>query len=140
MGKLADKDIIMKETSEVCKSIKVKKQALLAKLKQDTEKLVYEKADNLERYHKGLITKEELLKRRDNITKQSKEIKQQQKELEKRICSCIEEVQNKQNGYGKLPVYYGLDVLSREMTEAFIDKIIVYNQKNIDIFWTFSRE
>lgn len=100
--------------------------------------VVQEEADNLERYHKGLITKEELLKRRDSITKQSEEIKKHQKELEEKLCNCEEEIQKKQKGYKKLSVYYGFDVLSREMTEAFISKVVVDNHKNIGIFWTFS--
>ncbi len=138
LGKLENLDIIIKETGAIYGSIKAKKQALLAKFTKDIERLVQEKADNLERYHKGLITKEELLKRRDSITKQAEEIKKHQKELEEKLCSCEEEIQKKQKGYKKLSVYYGFDVLSREMIEAFISKVVVDNHKNIGIFWTFS--
>lgn len=120
LGQLADLDIIIRETREGYRSIKTKEKALLEKLEQDTDKLIQKKADNLEEYHKGLITKEELLARRDKIKVQIEEVKQQQKE------------------YRKLPVYYGIDVMSREMAEAFISKVVVDNKKNIGIFWTFS--
>ena len=63
-----------------------------------------------------------------------------QKELEEKLCSCEEEIQKKQKGYKKLSLYYGFDVLSREMAEAFISKVVIDNQKNISIFWTFSRK
>ena len=132
-----DMDIIIKETSAVYKSKKDKKQALLANLEQDTEKLIQEKADNLEKYHRELITREELLKRRDRITKQSEEIKKKQKEIEKKLCGCMERVQKNPKEYNKLSAY-GLDILSKEMAEAFISKVVVDNQNNIDIFWKFN--
>ena len=119
------------------------RKTLLEKLEQDTGKLIQEKADNLEEYHKGLITKEELLARRDRITGQIVEIKKQQKELEEKVCQGMEELQDKdtkQKEYSKWSAYYGLDVLSREMAEAFISKVVIDNQKNISIFWMFSRE
>ncbi len=143
LGKLKNLDIIMKETSTGCKGINVKEKTLLEKLEQDTGKLIQEKADNLEEYHKGLITKEELLARRDRITGQIVEIKKQQKELEEKVCQGMEELQDKekkQKEYSKWSAYYGLDVLSRKMAEAFISKVVIDNQKNISIFWMFSRE
>jgi len=39
-----------------------------------------------------------------------------------------------------LSVYYRLDVLSMEMAEAFIKKVVVDNKKNISIFWTFNED
>ena len=140
LGKFKDLGIIMKGTSTGCKGVNVKEKTLLEKLEQDTGKLIQEKADNLEEYHKGLITKEELLVRRDRITEQIVEIKKQQKELEEKVCHSMEELQKKQKEYSKWPAYYGLDVLSREMAEAFISKVVIDNQKNISIFWTFSRK
>lgn len=140
LGKLKDLGIIMKGTCTGCKGVNVKEKTLLEKLEQDAGKLIQEKADNLEEYHKGLITKEELLVRRDRITEQIVEIKKQQKELEEKVCHSMEELQKKQKEYSKWSAYYGLDVLSREMAEIFISKVVIDNQKNISIFWTFSRE
>ncbi len=139
LGQLVDMDIIMKETEAGYKSIKIKEKILLAKLEHGAEKCIQEKAYNLEKYHKGIITKEELFERRYRIMEQIEEIRKKQEELEERLCGCIEEVQNKQKGYKKLSVYYGFDALSTEMIEAFISRIVVDNQKNIDIFWTFSQ-
>ncbi len=136
-------DIIIKESKTGYKGIKAKEKTLLEKLEQDEGKFMQEKADNLEKYHKGLITKEELLERRDIITRQIEEIKTQKKELEEKICHSMEELQDKekkQKEYSKWSAYYGFDVLSREMAEAFISKVVIDNQKNISIFWTFSRE
>jgi len=63
-----------------------------------------------------------------------------QKELEEKVCQGMEELQKKQKEYSKWSAYYSLDVLSREMAEAFISKVVIDNQKNISIFWMFSRE
>ena len=84
LGKLKDLGIIMKETSTGYKSINVKEKTLLEKLEQDTGKLIQEKADNLEEYHKGLITKEELLARRDRITGQIVEIKKKAERIRRK--------------------------------------------------------
>lgn len=143
LERLGVRDIIIKESKTGYKGIKAKEKKLLEKLEHDEGKFMQEKADNLEKYHKGLITKEELLEKRDIITRQIEEIKTQKKELEEKICHSMEELQDKekkQKEYSKWSAYYGLDVLSREMAEAFISKVVIDNQKNISIFWTFSRE
>ena len=70
-------DIIIKESKTGYKGIKAKEKTLLEKLEQDEGKFMQEKADNLEKYHKGLITKEELLERRDIITRQIEDLKTQ---------------------------------------------------------------
>ena len=135
---LLDEDVILQE-KRVYKEAEIKEQEKeVTVLEKQIQELTEQKSAYLEEYHDGNIDKEQFRQKSNEITliinnmkseqaKKAREIKQQAKAINRYAKECE-----------GLLGYLGMEYLTREMVEAFIEHIEIDGNRNIDIHWTFN--
>lgn len=101
------------------------------------EKLSFSKTSMYEQYKNGKLTKEEYLD-------QKKAVSEQIKQYEEMVRSAkLEQMQNDKE-HNKIKKfrdlvykYQNIQELTKEVQEAFIDKVIVYSKERLKIIWKF---
>ena len=59
--------------------------------------------------------------------------------MEKQSDTCNDLLYADARDYGSLLQYAGFEDLTKEMADAFIEKIEISNEKAIDIYWKFNK-
>ena len=62
-----------------------------------------------------------------------------QKKLKKQSDICNDSLYADTGNYGNLLQYAGFETLTKEMADAFIEKIAISNEKAINIYWKFNK-
>lgn len=113
----------------------------LSKLQKDKEKCETERFANVDRFMAGVLDKEEyqrvrkeLSQKADTLDEQIAEISAKLHEIEAAADGGVQDVLN------TLKKYSGADELTREIVDAFLDKILIYDPGHIEIRWKFSDE
>lgn len=112
----------------------------VASVEREMENLMERKAKLLEGYHAGGFTKEEYLERYHQLEQQvsqkwiEKEGMNRQLDRYKRLIG--------KNGYSydRFFQYAGFNVLTKKMSDVFLDKIEIDHDKVIHIYWKFSKQ
>ena len=91
----------------------------------------------LEDYHEGILNAEEYSEKRNRVIA-SLEKTQEELEMKKsnteRLCGWEKGTRNEMETLLK---YSKMEVLNKEMVGAFVEKIEVDEDRNVDIYWKF---
>ena len=124
------------------KQRKIMKQTGRAAADVETEisELTERKADLLGAYHAGTYTREQYMEGRKQLDQQISDRRKKLEESEKQLDVCDNLLKANARDYGKFLQYAGFEAVTKEMADAFIDRIDISREKVIDIHWTFSKE
>lgn len=111
----------------------------LEEIKVQITELTESKAGLLEAYHAGTYTKEQSMEYRRQLEQQISEQQIWKKKLEKQSDTCNDLLYADTRDYGILLQYAGFETLTKEMADAFIEKIAISNEKAINIYWKFNK-
>ena len=96
-----------------------------------------EKRKLLEDYHEGILNAEEYSEKRSRVIV-SLEKTQEELEMKKNSTERLDGWEKgEQNEIETLLKYSKMEILNKEMVEAFVEKIEVDGDRNIDIYWKF---
>lgn len=133
---LADKNLIMKYLY-IKKKEGIKEQEKdLKSLEKQLKELTYSKAVLLEDYHAGIISNEQYADKKDEINQKLFEIHQQYEKKENDIKK--EKAEKFPMDLQEIFRYSGMDCLCRDMADAFVKRIEIDGNKNMDIYLTFN--
>lgn len=116
--------------------VKVQKDEL-SLLDKKLQELVGRKPALLEDYHAGLIDRKEFQEKRNNLTKEIEQVKAECTRKKNEVQKDIKEMDTSKSDFQNLLCYTGEKHLTREMVEAFIERIEI-DDNQIDIYWTFN--
>lgn len=137
---LIDAEAILQEKREY-KEVEIKEQGKeVTVLEKQLQELTEQKAVYLEEYHAGIIDKEQFRQKSNEITFMIKNMKSEQEKKTREIEQQVKAVNRYAKDCEGLLNYLGMEHLTREMVEAFIDHIEIDGKCNIDIHWTFNSQ
>ncbi len=93
------------------------------------------KAENYELYRDEKISREEYFVKRDCVDRKVEDIQNRINNIELEMKKVVKEEDFVENNIEIVKKYGGLNKLTRQMIEEFINVIYVYNQKQIEIVW-----
>lgn len=137
--KLADLASVRKEVAEEQRTIIRKTDKEIMGVEAEITELTESKAGLLEEYHAGTYTKEQYMEYRRQLDQQISEKQMWKKKLEKQSDTCNDLLYADTRDYGSLLQYAGFGALTKEMADAFIEKIEISNEKAINIYWKFNK-
>ena len=137
--KLADLASVRKEVAEEQRTIIRKTDKEIMSVEAEITELTESKAGLLEAYHASTYTKEQYMEYRRQLEQQISEKQIQQKQLKKQLDTCNNLLYADTRDYESLLQYAGFETLTKEMADAFIEKIEISNEKAIDIHWKFNK-
>lgn len=76
---------------------------------------------------------------RRQLEQQISEKRMQREKLKKQLDTCNSLLYADTRDYGILLQYAGFETLTKEMADAFIEKIAISNEKAINIYWKFNK-
>lgn len=76
---------------------------------------------------------------RRQLEQQISEKRMQREKLKKQSDTCNDLLYADTRDYGILLQYAGFETLTKEMADAFIEKIAISNEKAINIYWKFNK-
>lgn len=88
----------------------------------------------------GVLSKEQYTHRRETLTIQQEELKNEVKILEDKLLRLKRQTISSTPQIETLRAYLNADHLTREMVRAFVKRITVYNDKAIHIDWLFDEK
>lgn len=138
--KLADMEGVRKEAAERLRVTVRKIAKEVTTSETEIRELVKRKAGLLEAYHTAVYTKEQYMESRRHLDRQIFEKRIWQKKLKEQWDSYNDLLYVDTGDDEALRQYAGFGNLTKEMTDAFIEKIIVGNGKTIDIYWKFNQK
>ena len=107
------------------------------KISMEISQFVKSKAQFLEEHHEGKYTKEEYMVSRGKLEQQILDKREKLKELEKQKGANIQFLEDDFMNYDDLLNYTGFTILTKIISDVFVDKIEMDKEKVIDIHWTF---
>ena len=135
--KLADRVSIRKKAAEERRIIIRKTDKEILDVEAGITELLENKAGLLEAYHEGIYTREQYMEYRRQLEQQLSE-KQRQQQLRRQLDTCNDLLYADAKECELLLQYAGFKNLTKEMVDAFVDKIEISNGKAIDIYWRFN--
>lgn len=137
IGKIKERNVVLKEFQQFHDEEIRKQRKEVAELEKETQRLMESKRKLLENYHEGILEAEEYSEKRNRVIA-SLEKTQEELEMKKSntesLCSWKKGAQNEME---TLLRYSKMEILNKEMVEAFVEKIEVDGERNIDIYWKF---
>jgi hypothetical protein len=130
---------------------RIKKNGQVTERKQELQKVVRrhegtinnltaERQEHYERFKDGQIDRDEFFTLRDSINEQIERLTAKIEEVKRLITDCdtlmVDMAHVTETWYEALDI----ECLSREMTDALVDSIIVYDSERIEIRWKFADE
>lgn len=113
----------------------------LEKLQRERKQLDVEKFTNIDKFMAGTVSQQVYLDKREEIDEKAtvldKEIKQLKTQVREAEQSADSELDKALETVDR---FTGASELNREMVEALIDCVVVYDPKRIEIRWKFSGE
>ena len=76
---------------------------------------------------------------RRQLEQQISEKRMQREKLKKQLDTCNDLLYADTRDYGILLQYAGFETLTKEMADAFIERIAISNEKAINIYWKFNK-
>ncbi len=107
---------------------------------EEISELIEKKANLLEAYHEGRYTRNEYMDQRRQLEQQIMEKQAQQKKLEKQLAASSRRLNTDTGDDERFLQYTSLETVTKEMVDAFIEKIKISNDKTIDIYWKYKKE
>ena len=131
----------LKERADKAQGENLKLATKLAKLQQDKEKCETERFSNVDRFMAGNLDKDEYQRIRQELMRKAKrldiqigEVSAELHEMEAAADDGVREALDTMKGHS------GEKELTREIAEAFVDKILIYDPEHIEIRWKFPDE
>ena len=131
----------VKKRADKAESENLRTAKKLAKLQKDKEKCETERFSNVDRFMAGELEKDdyqriraELMCRAELLDKQIAEVSAKFHESQAAADDGV------RDAVSTMKKYSGETELSREIVEAFIDKVLIYDPKHIEIRWKFPNE
>lgn len=109
-------------------------------LDKKLQELTEQKATCLEDYHAGVLKREQFQEKRNEITQKFEEVKAEHEVKKKEMEQQIKSMNKSPKDSEGLLSYSGMEYLTREMVEAFVDYIEIDGKMNIDIYWKFNNQ
>ena len=135
---LSDMSIILQNT-RLMRAERIKEQEKdLVSLEKKLQEFMEQKAVCLENYHAGALNKEQFRERRNEIAQMIKNMKSEYEMKKKEVEQQMKTMNKSPKDCEDLLCYSGMEHLTREMVEAFVDHIEIDGNLNIDIHWTFN--
>ena len=130
-----------KKRSDKAESENLRTAKKLAKLQKDKEKCESKRFSNVDRFMAGELEKDdyqriraELTRKAELLDKQITEVSAKHHENEAAADDGV------RDAVSTMKKYSGETELSREIVEAFIDKVLIYDPEHIEIRWKFPDE
>lgn len=134
---LSDLEYVRREVLRTVKEKQAKSARHIEAVEQEILALIEEKGLLLEGYHAGICTKEEFLERRRQLEGRIPGLEERRAGIQKEAAEYENLSEADGKGYDSLLRYAGFEVLTKEMADAFIDRIEIGQDKVIHIFWKF---
>lgn len=137
IGKIKERNVVLKELQQFHDEEIQKQQKEIMELEKEIQRLTELKRKLLEDYHEGVLSAEEYSEKRNRViaslekTQEELEIKKSNTES---LCDWEKGTQNEMQTLLK---YSKMEILNKEMVGAFVEKIEVDGDRNIDIYWKF---
>ncbi|MDD3229527.1 MAG: recombinase family protein [Oscillospiraceae bacterium] len=135
---LLDKTELLRKTETSGKIPLLQKQ--LAILKTNIAGMKEQKAQLYDLLAEQSISREIFQKRQTALSRREREAEQQHEASQNELTRLERIVYNNQVQEKELRNYINIDTLTREIVEALVDGIYVYNDKSIHIQWTFENK
>lgn len=97
-----------------------------------------EKLIKLQQYHEGKITKVAFMEQKKELDRFISELDKEIKDKTKKLTDLIEQSKGNKVDTSELLKFEGSTKLTSKMVDSFIDKIVIHEDKQIDIFWRFN--
>lgn len=140
IGRLADMADVSREAAEWQRVTirKIGKEVMT--VEAEIAELIKKKARLLEAYHVAAYTKELYMESRGRLERQISEKRIWQKKLKEQLGFYKDLWYAETGDDENLRQYAGLESLTKEMADAFIEKIIISDERTIDIYWKFNQK
>ena len=130
-----------KKRSDKAESENLRTAKKLAKLQKDKEKCESKRFSNVDRFMAGELEKDDYQRIRAELTRKAelldKQITEVSAKLHENEAAADDGVRD---AVSTMKKYSGETELSREIVEAFIDKVLIYDPEHIEIRWKFPDE
>lgn len=132
---LLDKNAFRKKVEDSGRIPALRRQ--LASLQADVRECQERKARLYEQLADGEISRDIFRKRQTDLSRRQEEAQGTQERLGEELAKLEQLVSSSRLEEQEPKGYLGMEELTREMVEAFVDCIYVYNEKSIHIQWRF---
>ena len=122
------------------RAVKEKQTGLVRDMKiveQEIQELIEKKGLFLEGYHAGTHTREGYLEGRRQLEQRISVLEQRSAGIRDEMAECEKLPESERKGQEFLLKYAGFAELTKEMADAFVDRIEIGQDKAVDIFWRF---
>ncbi|MDE6714706.1 MAG: recombinase family protein [Lachnospiraceae bacterium] len=139
IGRLADTAGVSREAAERQRVAirKIGKEIMAAEA--GIAELTKRKASLLEAYHRAAYTREQYMESCRRLERQISEKRIWLKKRKEQLDSYRDLLNADMGDDENLRQYAGFESLTKEMADAFIEKIIISNERTIDIYWKFNQ-
>lgn len=135
--KIKDRNVVLKELQQFHDEESRKQRKEVVELEKEIQRLTERKRKLLENYHEGILNTEEYSEKRKRIIVSLEKIQEEwdmKKGMTEYMCGLGK---GAENDLEILLKYSKMEILNKEMVEAFVEKIEVDEDRNIDIYWKF---
>ena len=115
-----------------------KQELLIKELREEIYRYDREQKRNVELLITSGIDREEFLQKKSKLEEHKKSFGERLREMEECVRTEKQEEKEIEEAVDDVDRFAGSSELTREMVEAFVDKVIVYDPGNIVIKWNFS--
>lgn len=137
---LSDRNTILQEL-RLMREERIKEQEKdLVNMDKRLQELKEQKLVYLEDYHAGILNRERFQQKRNEIAQKLKNVKIEYEAKKKEIEQHINSLNKPPKDSEGLLCYSGIECLTREMIEAFVNHIEIEGNLGIDIHWTFNNQ
>lgn len=135
--KRADREYVRKEANKKIANLVREKEKNRKEIEESIQNYGEQKLELYEQYRSGMMSRAEFLNGKEQM---DCEIKQAEKSVEE-ITAYLEEfmVSQRQDGEELEDVLrvVGIERLDKKLVDAFVDRVIVYEDRNVEIKWKF---
>jgi len=128
---------------------RIKKNGQISERKQELQKavrryegmvnkLMVERQEHYERFKDGLINRDEYFSLRDSVNEQIDELNAKVEEIKAFISDCDALMTDMAHVTEEWRVALNVESLSKELVDALVESIIVYDSEHIEIKWKFA--
>lgn len=109
------------------------------KVQNDMKHIFHNKQEYLEKYHEELISREEFVRLKEEIANRLEKLEKQNDEINALIEKEKEFLNNKHEMDYQLMEYLGLERLTCEIVERYVEAVHVHDSGKIEIQWKFEQ-
>lgn len=137
IGKIKERNVVLKELQQFYDEEMRKQRKDVMGLEQEIQRLSERKRKLLEEYHEGILSGEEYSEKRKRVIASLKKMQEEWEIKNGSIESVCGLEKSTRDELETLLKYSKMKILNSEMVEAFVEKIEVDGDRNIDIYWKF---